>query len=322
VIFPRQVRAFALVLAGLAVLAAPPPARAQLFRQPSAAPLAVEILDVGQGDSILVRSPEGKTALIDAGPTRDGALKVLKSKSIKSLDLVAISHHHNDHYGGMNEVVRAMKPRYFLASRSGHSTTLYLQLLKTVEARGLIVIEPASQPRKIELGAALLTIFPQPPEDRRDENNNSIGLRLSYGTFSVLLTGDSEGSERAWWLKHDAELVRDCTILKLPHHGSRNGTDARWLRAVRPELAVASMGRNNDYGHPHAETVSLLRRTAIPLLRTDQLGTITITSDGRSWHVTRPPLATRGPPTQADVDRIATPAPEAPASRSSRVRTR
>ena len=218
---------------------------------------------------------------------------------------MAISHHHSDHYGGMDQVVRAMKPRYFLASRSGHTTSMYLKLLKTVEAEGITVIEPTSRARKIELGSIELTIFPQPPEDKKEENNNSIGLRLKYGNFSMLLTGDSEEKERQWWLKSHSELVSECTILKLPHHGSRNGTDARWLRIVRPELAVASLGKNNDYGHPHSETISLLRRTGLPLLRTDQVGTITITTDGRSWEVVEPTLANRGHPTQADIDRVA-----------------
>ena len=295
---------------------------AQLFGRPAAKPATIEVLDVGQGDSILIRSPEGKTALIDAGPTKDAALSALKRKGIKSLDLVAISHHHSDHYGGMDEVVRAMKPRYFLASRSGHSTSLYLKLLKTVEAEGITVIQPTSQARKIELGSIELTIFPQPPEDRKEENNNSIGLRMKYGSFSVLLTGDSEETERQWWLKHDPELVRNCTILKLPHHGSRNGTDARWLQTVRPELAVASLGKNNEYGHPHSETVSLLRRTGIPLLRTDQLGTITITSDGRTWQVVEPTLASRGHPTQADIDRVAASVDDVPTGRAIRRRTR
>ena len=90
-----------------------------------------------------------------------------------------------------------------------------------------------------------------------------------------------------------------------PHHGSRNGTDARWLQLVRPELAVASMGRNNEFGHPHSETVSLLKRNGIPFLRTDQLGTIMITSDGRDWQVAHPRSARSGRPTQADVDRVA-----------------
>jgi beta-lactamase superfamily II metal-dependent hydrolase len=311
-----------LFLTGLAGIVAPDSSHAQLFERPAAARTAtVEVLDVGQGDSILIRSPEGKTALIDAGPTRDGALKALRAQGIQSLDLVAISHHHSDHYGGMDHVVRAMKPRYFLAGRSGHSTALYLRLLRTVEAEGLTVIEPTSRARKIELGSIELTIFPQPPEDHKEENNNSIGLRLKYGNFSMLLTGDSEEGERQWWLKHHPDLVRGCTILKLPHHGSRNGTDLRWLQAVRPELAVASLGKDNEYGHPHAETISLLRRAELPLLRTDQLGTIAIKSDGRGWEVVEPTLASGGHPTQADIDRVAAAGDDEP-TRRTRVRTR
>ena len=263
------------------------------------------MLDIGQGDSILIRSPEGKTALIDAGPTKEAPWNVLKSKGIEHLDLVALSHHHSDHYGGMEEVVRVLKPRYFLASHSGHATNMYLKLLRTVQAQSITAIQPTSRPRKIELGSVELTIFPQAPEDRKEENNNSVGIRLKYGAFSVLLPGDSEGPERHWWLENCPDLVRDCTILKLAHHGSRNGTDARWLEVVRPELAAASMGRNNEFGHPHSETLSLLRRSQVPLLRTDQLGTITLESDGRSWNVVRPELARGGHPTQSDIDRVA-----------------
>lgn len=322
----RPFRLAALVLAAVACLAGSPSARAQLSWPWSPAggkPVVVEVLDVGQGDSILIRSPEGKTALIDAGPTKDGALRVLRSKGIDHLDLVAISHHHSDHYGGMEEVVRELRPRYFLASHSGHSTRMYLKLLKTVEAQSITAIQPASRPRRIELGSVELTIFPQAPEDREEENNNSVGIRMAYGSFSVLFPGDAEGPERRWWLEKHPDLVRGCTILKLAHHGSRNGTDERWLEAVRPELAMASMGRDNEFGHPHAETLSLLRRRQIPLLRTDQLGTITLQSDGRRWDVARPALARRGRPTQSDIDRVAaaTVVEERPASsRRTRVR--
>jgi beta-lactamase superfamily II metal-dependent hydrolase len=317
----RRLRAVLLVLAGLVFATSSGSSGAQLFQRSAAQPVTIEVLNVGQGDSILIRSPEGKTALIDAGPAKTAVLNLLKRKGIKSLDLVAISHHHSDHYGGMNEVVRAFQPRYFLASGSRHTTALYLKLLQTVEAQGLAVVQPGPRPRKIELGSVELTIFPQPPEDSKDENNNSIGLRLKYGSFSVLLTGDSEGPERAWWLQNCPELVRDCTVIKLPHHGSRNGTDARWLQAVRPQVAVASVGRNNDYGHPHPQTIGLLLRDEIPLLRTDQHGTVTITSDGRHWQVTQPALAARSPPTQADIDRIAA-TNEVPAMGGSRTRSR
>jgi len=323
VINKKSLRIVALFLVGLALVSASPASRGQQSPWRSGTkPVVIEVLDVGQGDSILIRSPEGKTALIDAGPHKDVALSVLKRKGVTSLDLVAISHHHADHYGGMDQVVRAFKPRYFLASASGQSTKLYLNLLKTVEAQGMTAIQPTSRPRKIELGSVELTIFPQPPEDKKEENNNSIGLRLEYGAFSVLLTGDSEGTERQWWLQHNPDLMRDCTILKLAHHGSRNGTDTRWLQIVRPELAVASLGKDNDYGHPHSETVSLLRRGRIPLLRTDQLGTITIQSDGRDWKLVRPELTSRGRPTQDDVDRVvATTTDDETPSRTSRSRS-
>jgi beta-lactamase superfamily II metal-dependent hydrolase len=133
---------------------------------------------------------------------------------------------------------------------------------------------------------------------------------MVYKDFSMLFVGDAETTERRWWLQHDPSLVSNCSILKLAHHGSRNGTDARWLSVVKPELAVASLGKNNDYGHPHPETLSLLRRTGIPLLRTDQVGTITIESDGNDWKLLRPNLGTRGHPTQTDVDRVAANAPD------------
>jgi beta-lactamase superfamily II metal-dependent hydrolase len=320
----RGTRLLAGLLTGIAFTLAAASASAQLFggRSGATKTATIEVLDVGQGDSILIRSPEGKTALVDAGPTKDAALKQLRRKGIQSLDMVAISHHHSDHYGGMDQVIRAMKPRYFLASRSGHTTALYLKLLKTVQAEGITVIEPTSRPRKVELGSVELVILPQPPEDRKEENNNSIGLRVRYGNVSLLLTGDSEETERQWWLKNHADLVSGCTILKLPHHGSRNGTDARWLRTVQPEIAVASLGRNNDYGHPHSETISLLRKTGLPLLRTDLVGTITITTDGRSWQVVEPRLASRGRPSQADIDRVAVAADTEPSTRSSRGRVR
>jgi beta-lactamase superfamily II metal-dependent hydrolase len=320
----HRIRTLALAVLSLGLVLICADGRAQWpFQRQSTSPVSVEVLDVGQGDSILIRSPEGKTMLIDAGPTRDGAIRVLKRVGVTHLDLVAISHHHSDHYGGMEEVVRELKPRYFLASNSGHSTRTYLRLLKTVEAEGMTVVHPTSRSRRIELGSIEMTIFPQAPEDHQEENNNSVGLRLKYGSFSMLFPGDSEGLERQWWLEHCSSLVDHCTILKLAHHGSRNGTDARWLNTVRPELAVASMGIDNEYGHPHAETIRLLRSERIPFLRTDQLGTIVIQSDGRGWNVAEPTAFRGGRPTPEDVERVAAATSDSSASRRpSRARTR
>jgi beta-lactamase superfamily II metal-dependent hydrolase len=154
-----------------------------------------------------------------------------------------------------------------------------------VKAVGVTAVQPTVKPRKVELGSVTITILPQPPEDAKDENDNSIGLRVQYGGFAMLMTGDSEDGERRWWTAHCPELVGDCSVLKLAHHGSRNGTDAEWLELVDPDLAVVSLASGNSYGHPHSETVALLRRYKVPLLRTDERGTITLVSDGETWNV-------------------------------------
>jgi beta-lactamase superfamily II metal-dependent hydrolase len=261
--------------------------------------LTVQFLDVGQGDAILIRSPEGKSALIDAGPSQD-IVPLLKRLGVRSIDLVAVSHHHADHYGGMDGVIREFHPRFFLATNSSYTTPLYLKLLRLVRDSGMQAIYPTDTTRKIGLGSVVLWVFPQPPEDRQDENDNSIGIRVQYGSFSALLTGDSQAKERAYWEAVVPDLLRDCTVLKLAHHGSRNGTDARWLSIVRPQLAVASLGRSNDFGHPHPETLALLARYQIPLLRTDRDGTVTVVSDGRRWGVVNRRPLVRGPPGRDD----------------------
>src|SRR4051812_19143200 len=249
--------------------------------------VTVSVLDVGQGDAILIRSPEGKTALVDAGPSRE-VVRELRQMGVTSLDLVVVSHHHSDHYGGMAEGIRTYPPRVFLASGSSHTSSHYLKLLELVRDRGIPAIAPGDVPRKVTLGSVVLTVFPQAPEDPEEENNNSIGIRLQYGDFSVLLDGDAEVGERAWWERTAPDLCADVDVLKLAHHGSRNGTDARWLALVRPELAVASLGAGNDYGHPHPQTLALLARLGIPLLRTDRDRTVVIQSDGKAWQVVEP----------------------------------
>ena len=279
---------------GLALMAGS--SQAQQRQQSRAGLATVEFLDVGQGDAILIRSPEGKTGLIDAGPHKDLAAELLRRRGIKSLDLVVVSHHHADHFGGMEEVIREFKPRIFLASASSHTTPHYLRLLELVRDRGIQAIEPADRPRRIELGSVVLTVFPQAPEDPAEENNNSIGIRLQHGAFSVLLPGDAEQPERRWWERTVPRLCSGCTVLKLAHHGSHNGTDAPWLEMVKPELTVASVGKGNDYGHPSPKTLALLARLGIPLLRTDRDGTVTIESDGERWSVVSHKLAARGPP--------------------------
>jgi len=302
-LLPLRRRFLGLVGLAVAVASLAAPAAGQWFsgRSRTAQALTVDVLDVGQGDAILVRSPEGKVALIDAGPTRDGAVQALRRKGIDAVDIVVVTHHHLDHHGGMEAVVREFRPKYYLATNSSHTSKSYLKLLQTVKAENVTAVVPTSKPRRIELGSVTMTILPQPPEDTKEENDNSIGVRLQYGGFSMLLTGDSEPPSRAWWAANCRDLIRDCSVLKLAHHGSHNGTDADWLDIVRPELAVVSVGQGNSYGHPHSETLDLLKRYQIPLIRTDQWGTITLVSDGETWNLVSSALARRRAPRDGSV---------------------
>ena len=249
--------------------------------------ILVEFLDVGQGDAILIRSPEDKVALVDAGQSKNDVFKLFKKRDIQKIDLVVASHHHADHIGGMATLIQAYKPTFFLESGSGYTTMTYERLLNAVKNAETRVVYPRqAMERKINLGSVLIRIFPQPPEDEVNENNNSIGLRVEYQKFSVLLTGDSEEAERAWWQNHiDNNLFRDVTILKLAHHGSHNGIDRSWLRAAKPKLAIIDCGKKNSYGDPHKETLDLLSDEEVPLKRTDEDGTITIKSDGQKWKI-------------------------------------
>jgi beta-lactamase superfamily II metal-dependent hydrolase len=313
-----RARRLGLVVVGLALLLAPSVAtQGQLFRSRSQAQASpsnaskappataaasgtalIELLDIGQGDAILIRSPEGKTALVDAGPSKV-VLDRLQERGVTAIDLVVVTHHHTDHFGGMDDVIKTFTPRVLLAVAGGQTTSTYLRFLKDVEALGIQSVQPSNRPRKITLGSVTLTVLPQPPIDPGEENDNSIGLRLDHGSISMLMTGDSEEPSRAFWRKTCPELLENCQVLKLAHHGSRNGTDSAWLDIVKPKVAVVSLASGNSFGHPHSEVLALLQRYGIPLLRTDEEGTITLASDGRRVQLRREGMASRGPPAAA-----------------------
>lgn len=248
--------------------------------------VTVSFLDVGQGDAILIRSPAGKVALVDTGPS-NAILDVLRDEGVGTIDVVIASHHHADHIGGMAQVIRKYKPKVLVDSGSSHTSATYRNVLKAAEEAECQLVEPKKDSeRKIDLGSVVLRILPQPPLDEDEENNNSVGIRLEFGKFSVLLTGDSEEGERTWWLENaDSGLYRKATILKAAHHGSHNGTNAAWLKVAKPKLVVISCGEKNKYGHPHKETMQLLKRLHVPEKRTDIDGTITIESDGETWKI-------------------------------------
>jgi beta-lactamase superfamily II metal-dependent hydrolase len=260
-------RPFSVALAAL--VAACTPASSQY-----ADALQITFLDVGQGDAVLIRSPEGKVALVDAGPSPIAG-PLHRRYGVDTIDLAVATHPHADHIGGMAGVLQAFPVRYYMDNGEAHTTSTYGHLMEVVRRSDIVYLQATA--RTIELGSARITVLP-PPERAAGQNNRSIGLLLEYGEFRALLTGDSETEE----LDHFLALgVPDVTLLKAAHHGSRDAVTPAWLAASKPEVVVVTVGRGNAYGHPHPWALRYYETTGT-VYRTDLHGDVTVlgTQDG------------------------------------------
>ena len=237
----------------------------------------VTFLDVGQGDAVLIQSPEGQDALVDAGWS--GPVTSLRALDVDELELLVATHPHADHIGGIADVINSIPVRFYMDNAQTHTTATYQNLASTLQQRTDITYLIA-EPRSISLGSVEIEVLPLLPIASTDFNNRSIGLVVRYGEFAAFLSGDSEVEELSFWTQQDA--VPDVTVLKAPHHGSYNGFTSEFLEDAEPEVIAISVG-SNTYGHPHAEALEAYRSAAETVLRTDLDGQITIVGykDGR-----------------------------------------
>ena len=256
--------------------------------------LRVYALDVGQGDSLLVISPGGKSVLVDAGtPQSAGAMiAALRRHRIEGLDLAVATHPHADHIGGMRRVLEAIPVKNFLDSGRDYTTPTFERMLKAVRDRGVrFIAAERGQIFELDSGARLEVLSPagkgqwitRVREGGSVENANSVVLRLSYGNFAMLLTGDAEAETEAQIIRAGGELRAQ--VLKVGHHGARYATSADFLAAVRPEAALISCGADNKYGHPTQETLDRLRAAQVQVYRTDLEGEIEVASDGNGFQI-------------------------------------
>lgn len=256
--------------------------------------LRVYALDVGQGDSLLVISPGGKSVLVDAGtPQSAGAvIAALRRHAIQGLDLAVATHPHADHIGGMRRVLEAVPVKNFLDSGRTYTTPTFERMLKAVRDRGVrFIAAERGQVFDLDSGAKLEVLSPagkgqwitKVREGGSVENANSVVLRLSYGNFAMLLTGDAEAETEALIMGAGGDLRAQ--VLKVGHHGARYATSAAFLGAVRPEAALISCGADNKYGHPTQETLDRLRAAQVRVYRTDLEGELEIASDGNGFQI-------------------------------------
>lgn len=278
--------------------------------------LRVTFLDVGQGDAALIDLPSGEAVLIDAGglvgsavdPGERVVAPLLRARRRASLAAVIVSHPHPDHFMGLRAALAGVSVAEVWDTGEARITAenapntpfgakAYQAVLAELEARGARVRRPDTLCGTHHLGGAELTVLAPCPAfaEDRGTNDNSLVIRVRFGDRAFLFVGDAEHAEELT-LTQPAPTTSTSTataayaslradVLKVGHHGSRTSSSDALLDAVAPGLAIASCGVRNRYGHPHPVTTERFRARAIPLLRTDCLGTVVVTTDGTSLDV-------------------------------------
>lgn len=262
--------------------------------------LEMDVIDVGQGDSILLISPEGSTLLIDGGgsfggfrgheeargpdPGEEAVSAYLWSRGIKRLDAVALTHAHQDHIGGLAAVLENFQVGQLWIGRE--TVTPALERLKEEAAERDVMIEHELRGQNFSWdGVRVDFLWPQisPGEVAASaKNNDSLVMRVQYKERSLLLPGDAEKQAEHTMLAETDGAGLQADVLKVGHHGSKNSTMPEFLERVEPKLAIISAGEENPYGHPSAELLERLEERGIRILRTDEEGEISVVTDGKA----------------------------------------
>lgn len=248
--------------------------------------LTAAFVDVGQGDSEIVRTPNGKYILIDTGSSedRDKIMDFISYQDIKSFSAVILTHPHEDHIGNMPEILKKKDVDVIYMPRvSSNISAFYNTVLEAKKRR--IPVKEALAGKNFSIDGVQFSFVAPTGSKYSDLNNYSAALRVTWSKSSMLFMGDAEKLSENAILKSGAEIKSD--IIKVGHHGSSSSSSYKFIKTVSPEAAIISCGVNNDYHHPHKKTLTTFKKLNIRVLRTDLNGTI-IVSAGNSGYKIQP----------------------------------
>ena len=259
--------------------------------------LKVYFIDVGQGDSAFIVTPNNYTMLIDAGDLdefhdygKDVYSFIKKQLGFNKIDVVLVSHPHKDHIGGMIYVLSNMKVEKFYDPGFPYPSEIYSNLLEIVNEKGVkYYLARGESYINLDPSLEIKILYPQKNFVFDTPNDNSVVVRIRYKEISVLFTGDIEANAEKIIVKKYKNKQQEISsnILKVPHHGSNTSSTYEFLQLVSPEVAIISCGRNNRFGHPHYKILKRYENYGVEVFRTDIDGTIEVIIDGKDYKINK-----------------------------------
>lgn len=240
--------------------------------------VTVHFIDVGQADATLIKSNFGNI-LIDGGEsdTENDLISYIKAQNVDTLDYVIATHPHSDHIGGLDKVIDTFEVKNVIMPKVTTTTTTFKKLVTSIKNKQLKAITPVPY-ESFSLGNIKFTILAPNNATYENLNDYSVVLKMEYVNTSFIFSGDAETLSEKEILNKGFDISAD--VYKVGHHGSSTSSSEKFVNAINPKIAVISVGKDNSYGHPHKEILTLLRNKNLVVYRTDEMGNIVLNTDG------------------------------------------